>query len=402
MCASVPGCSRRNEGTALGDAATRRLRAFIDREMTARHIPGLTACLIHDDNWIWQKNFGYADMDAKTPMTVDHIQNVASISKTVAAVAALQQVEAGKLSLDADVNECLPFELRHPRYPDKSVTTRMLMHHTSGLRDGSVYARKYACGDPAGSLDDWVREYFSEDGEIYDANENFAPWAPGDEYEYTNTTYGLLGHLVELVSGQSFPAYCERHIFTPLGMNATAWMIDDSDVTQHVTPYSWVGAGKVRGSEWGGIPLGVIRPEGATLDKRLTDGYHQNCVYSHPNYPDGFLRMSLFDASVWARLGLSDGALNGVRILQAETVERMFRDETADENPESLQGLVWHGDRELNGVRLWGHDGSDPGVATSLIFAREAGLAAVVFANTDGMSPADLALEILREGLAFI
>jgi CubicO group peptidase (beta-lactamase class C family) len=388
---------------SLGEAATKRLDDFIIKEMSVSHIPGLSACLVHRDGQVlWSQNFGYANLETKEAISLNHVQNVASIAKTIVTLAAMQQVETGRMSLDVDINRYLPFQIHHPEHPDQKITVRMLMRHDSAIRDGSVYARNYACGDPKISLGAWVRDYFEKGGAFYNADENFAPWAPGDQYEYANTSFGLLGHIIERTSGLSLPDYSERNIFAPMGLTGTAWMLSALDAERHSAPYTWVEGGEVRGSVWGGIPLGVIRPDGPTYGEQLADGYHRNCLYSHPNYPDGFLRMSVVDAMQWARLWLGNGKIDGVRMLKKKTVLQMFSDESAEPDAESLQGLTWHSGHELGGMRLWGHDGGDPGVATSLLLAKEAGLAAIIFSNTDGITPSDFTLQILREGLIAI
>lgn len=383
----------------LDAEAAKRLVNFIDSEMLARHIPGLSACLVHKQGHIlWSQNFGYANLATNEKMSFDHVQNIASISKTFTTVAAMQQIEAGLLDLDADVNDYLPFDFRHAAYPDQAITARMLMRHASGLRDGSVYARHYACGDPRMSLGVWVNEYFDQSGVFYNADENFAPWAPGEKYEYCNVSFGLLGHLVEITSGLSLPDYCERNIFTPLGMSRTRWMIADIDPDMTTTPYTWVEENTARGPSWGGVPLGVIKSGGPTLQNTLPNGYNANCIYNHPNYPDGFLRTSVAQMATWAQLWLGDGEIDGVRLLNPGTTQNMF---TGDRfaAPGERQGLTWYSGHEIDGEPLWGHDGSDPGVSTSLLMARDTGLAAVVFTNTNGVSLSDFAVEILREGM---
>ena len=110
----------------------------------------------------------------------------------------------------------------------------------------------------------------------------------------------------------------------------------------------------------------------------------------------------MVDATQWARLWLGNGKVDGVRMLKEKTVQQMFTDESAGPDAKSLQGLTWHSGHELSGIRLWGHDGSDPGVATSLLLAKEAGLAAIVFSNSDGTTPSDFTVQILREGLMAI
>ena len=383
----------------LNSAAAARLANLIGREMAARHIPGLSACLVHKDGHIlWARNFGYANLASSEKMTFDHVQNIASISKTFTTVAAMQQVEAGLLNLDADINDYLSFDLRHPGFHDQIITPRMLMRHVSGLRDGSAYAGHYACGDPRLPLGVWVTEYFDEGGAFYSADENFAPWVPGERYEYCNVSFGLLGHLVEITSGLNFPAYCNKNIFTPLNMSRTRWMIADIDSAMTTTPYTWIEENVARGPSWGGIPLGVIGSAGATLANR----YEANCTYNHPNYPDGFLRTSMAQIAKWAEMWLGDGEVDGVRLLSPESTEQMFTDNAAAAGSEERQGLTWHSSHEISGERLWGHDGSDPGVSTSLLMARETGLAAVVFTNTNGAAPSDFAMEILQEGLQAI
>jgi CubicO group peptidase (beta-lactamase class C family) len=304
--------------------------------------------------------------------------------------------------LDDDVNEHLPFAIRHPKYPDKAITVRMLMHHNSGLRDGSVYSEHYGCGDPRMSLGVWVRQYFEVGGVFYNENENFAPWSPGEKYEYCNTAHGLLGYLVESTSGLSFTDYCARNIFAPLGMDRTAWMISDISAGATATPYSWVEQGAVRGPTWGGMPLGVIKPDGPTLAAARPNGFNENCLYNHPNYPDGFLRTSVDQMVTWARLWMSDGRVDGARLLSPDLTKQMFTDATASADADKLQGLTWYSGHQIDDTRLWGHSGSDPGVSTSLLMARNEGIAAIVFTNTNGAQPTDFAVELLREGLMAI
>ena len=387
--------------SALTANSTERLDRFIEKEMAAQHIPGLSACLIHEDAVVWRKSYGFADLETNTPMTADHLLNIASISKTFVMLAIMQQVEAGLINLDADVNDYLPFVLQHPQFPGRPVTTRMLLQHRSALRDGDAYPLHYACGDPRISLGVWVRQLFEAGGDFYDPDKNFAPWPPGDAYEYSNTAYGLLGHLVEITSGIEFSQYCQRNIFKPLGMRHTSWMLADLDMSQHAVPYTWVADTKARGPSWGGTPLGVIRLDGATLGEPLRDGYHENCAYSHPNYTDGFLRTSVNELSLWARLWMSDGSVDGARLLSAETVRQVYDGaKMTDGGTDFLQGLTWHSGHELDGYRLWGHGGGDTGVNTDLQMLREQRLAAIVFANTNGVTTGNFTAEILREGLA--
>jgi len=392
----------RLEASIAGDSIA-RLDRFIVAEMARRHIPGLSACLVYRDAVLWQENYGFADLSKKLPITADQILNIASISKTSTMLAVMQQVEEGRISLDANVNEYLSFELRHPRYPQRPITPRMLLQHHSALRDGSVYARNYECGDPDLALGDWLRKYFVSGAEFYDADEHFAPWEPGQEYEYSNTAFGLLAHIVEEVSGTDFNKYCRDHIFDPLGMHNTSWSLADVDLSTHMVPYTWVEDGVPRTPVWNGIPVGPVRLRESTTTGFLDDGHHDNCVYSHPNYPDGFLRISINQLTTWARLWLGEGSVDGVRLLSPETVRQVFAgDLVNDGDNEFLHGLCFHSRDQLDGYELWGHGGGDPGVNTSFLMIREKNLAAIVFVNTYGVATEDFTIEMLREGLAVI
>ena len=74
----------------------------------------------------------------------------------------------------------------------------------------------YQCGDPQVSLADWINGYLQPGGQFYDQQENFEVWGPGDRWEYNNVAFGLLGYLVERISGEPFADYCQTHVFQPL------------------------------------------------------------------------------------------------------------------------------------------------------------------------------------------
>ncbi len=98
---------------------------------------------------------------------------------------------------------------------------------------------------------------------------------------------------------------------------------------------------------------------------------------------------------------LDDGRVDGVRLLSADTVRQVYDGaKMTDGGTDLLQGLTWHSGHELDGHQLWGHGGGDPGVNADLLMLREKRLAAIVFANTNGVTPRDFTIEILRKGLA--
>lgn len=381
--------------------------AFIWERMARRHIPGIAACIVDRDQVIWSECYGWADIESRVPMSLSSIQNIASISKTVTSTAVMQLQQRGLLRLQDDINDYLDFPVRHPSAPDQPIQVRQLLMHTSAIADGNAYGRMYACGDPQLALSRWLREYFVPGGHYYNAEQNFHAWQPADEkFEYCNLSYGLLARIVENVSGMTFPEYCRLSIFDPLGMGSTSWRIADIERERHVVPYTWVEGGKARGPDWGGVPLGAIQQDGPTLREPLADGFVDNCVYGHPNYPDGFLRTTVSDLSRYMRAYLNGGAFAGHRILESETVRDMLSSIVVHESRDESgtlhrrhQGLNWMGSVELAGEVAWGHGGSDPGVNTDARILLKAGLGVVVFTNTNGSVPWDITHKLLEVAL---
>ena len=381
-----------------GATQTADLDAFIEDKMRRDHIPGIAACIVRGADIVWSGSYGYADLERQVEMSLDHLQNVASISKTFTTTAFMQLVEADLVDLDQDVNDFVPFVVRNPAYPTEPITVRHLVTHTSSISDGLAYSGLYGCGDPRFSLEIWLREYFSEGGAFYSAEENFHPWAPrAQRFTYNNVAFGLLGRIVEVVSGIPFPEYCRRNIFVRLGMNRTAWMLADIDLVSHVVPYTWVEGGVARGPTWGGTPLGVIREGGPSFSDPLMDGYHQNCAYNHPNYPDGFLRTSVNQLSRYLRAYLARGEFVGRQVLTADSIVQLLTNQGVGGN--RTQGLTWYADVQVDGEDSWGHGGSDPGSNTDMRILPDHGVGAIVFANTNGVTPSEITHRLLHASL---
>jgi CubicO group peptidase (beta-lactamase class C family) len=368
------------------------LEDFIHKKMERSHIPGLAAVIVGEGQVIWSKGYGWAAIDQKIEMTPDKLQNIGSISKTFVGTAVMQLRDQGALKLDDNIDKHLDFSVRNPNHSNSPITFRDLMTHRSSIADGSAYARGYGCGDSPISIADWIKGYLIAGGAFYNPAENFHPWAPGEKSEYNNVAFGLLAYLVEVISGISFSEYCRHRIFDPLGMNETAWYLSDIDLAHHAIPYSHISHGVVRGPSWGGIAQGVI---GGSKESMVTDGYAANCLYNHPNYPDGFLRTSVHQLAQYLLAYLNNGAINRRRSLAEETVREMLRPlyfEVDSNGHELRQGLVW---RERDGV--WGHSGGDPGINTLLIFNPSSGNGVIVFVNTWGAELSEVGERLFEE-----
>ncbi len=397
---AVYALARGGEKKALAEARS-ELDGFIEEGMRRVRIPGMAVGLIKNDRIVWSKGYGYADLEKKIEMTVDHVENIGSISKTFVTTALMQLWERRKFKLSDDVNSYLPFAVKNPGYPGLKVTFEHLLTHTSSLDDGPAYGDSYACGDPRERLEDWHRAYFTPGGKYYDREKNFHPWEPGkgqpaEIRTYCNVAFGLLALLVEKISDQDFETYCRTKIFLPLGMHNTSWYIKNIDLSTHAVPYTWVENRKPRGPQWGGRPLGVIGPGGPGRENvPVAEGHVANCFYSHPNFPDGFLRCSVNQLCHYTRAYLNKGVLGEARILQEGTIKTMLAKRNLN------CGLCWWEYKLSNGDVVWGHLGNDPGINNLLMFNPQSGTGTVLLANTNmgelGGVRTDIATRVFEE-----
>ncbi len=351
---------------------------FFKETMISQHISGIAACTIKNHEVNWSKGYGWADIDKKIPMSPEStVQNIGSISKTITATAAMQLWEKGKFKLDNDVNEFLPFKVWNPLFPDQQITFRQLLTHRSSIKDGPSYGASYACGDPTVPLKNWLKEYFTPGGQFYDKNENFHTWKPGETgplparpRAYSNVAFGLLGHLIEVISGVSLDTYCQKYIFSPLGMDHTSWFLSKLDTSKHAIPYTFIPAGKAEN---------VLLKGGKTKKKVSKDSFVPNCLYSFPNYPDGLVRTSVHQLSGFLLAYMGRGSHKGVQILKKDTVTTMLSKNHYG------KGLCWFSYDYKNDI-AWGHGGGDPGVSTIMLFRPSDKSGVIIFANTGGVS----------------
>ena len=104
---------------------------------------GFGVAIVNKDSIIYAKGFGYADKDTKSPYTIQTVQPIASISKTLLAVALMKAQEMGKLHLNDNINDYLPFKIYNPNFPNENITIQQLANHTSSILDGDSYDRTY-------------------------------------------------------------------------------------------------------------------------------------------------------------------------------------------------------------------------------------------------------------------
>ena len=214
---------------------------FIESIMETHLIPGVSISIVKNGDIVWDKYFGYSNIDENIFVDENTMFILASISKTVTATALMQLFENGFFELDDDIDDYLPFNVYHPDYPLVPITFKMLLTHLSGIKDNwSVMT--YYDGDPQLELSYYLNEYLAPGGEFYNSNLNFTNSMPGTNHTYTNNGAALIGLLVEEISNQPFNEYCSENIFAPLSMNNAFWFLSEIDnLDQVASPYQVTG-----------------------------------------------------------------------------------------------------------------------------------------------------------------
>ncbi|UJR81935.1 serine hydrolase domain-containing protein [Sandaracinus amylolyticus] len=331
------------------------LEGFVDWHMRAGGIRGLAAAITTRDGTALTLLRGEASEGI--PVAEDTLFVLASISKTFTGILVVQLVEDGLLDLDAPLDDDLPYAVRNPAFPDVPVTARMLLTHTSGLRDQlTVLGMASTAGtDPDIALSDFVRDYVA----VADH------WStrPGTRYEYTNAGFAVLGALVEAITQQDFRARSDARLLDPFGLDGAGWFLADVDVSLIATPYAWSERRGFTALQHGGYAF----------------------------YPASSMRASIAHMARYARAVSRGLEIDGTRVLSAELATEMRRvpfPEIAGD-----RALAWEIET-IRGRAYMHHSGATNGGAT-LLYVGDDGVSIIVLTNSDAYIRSRLGM---REG----
>lgn len=211
------------------------LSSELDNISSANDMMGGSLVIFCKDGIIENLSFGNADVVSGTPITTDTKYRIASISKTITAIAIMQLVEQNLLGLDDNIGDVLGYEVLNPNYPNLPITVRMLLSHTSSIIDGTTYnsfLNATVNQDPIPNLS----EILTPNGTYYTASQ-FTTTLPGNYFNYSNINYVILGTIVEKVSHLRFDQYCFQNLSNPLGLDASFNVNDLQDINQVAVLY---------------------------------------------------------------------------------------------------------------------------------------------------------------------
>ena len=345
------------------DATGIDTEAEILKEMESQRIPSVVACIVKNNEIVWETALGYADVSSSKLANRESLYTIMSISKLFLATTVMQLWEQGLIDLEADINEYLPFEVRNPNFSDKKITAQMLLTHTSGLAwpedsDGlSDFHHFYYIDEEPPLLIDWLPTYILPNGAQYKTTV-WKDYPPGEQELYSNIGTSLLALIVEQISGMDYRDFCTENILEPLEMNNSRFRLSNLDEALLTTPY---------------------------YDNNQPFGY-----YTARHYPVGFLSSNIEDFSHFMMAMLNEGTYNGNSILHTESIDKML----ALQNPSSGTALLWvHclGD-------CIGHKGGGTGFSTWSEWHFESNSGLFIFSNkvNASVSPGGRIYELVR------
>jgi CubicO group peptidase (beta-lactamase class C family) len=334
--------------------------SFVREQMREARTPGIAVAVVRGDEIVWQFGAGWADRENDVRVTPETVFMLASVAKTVTCAGVMSVVEDGPLDIDADVNEYLRFDVRVPAAPNAPITTRMLLSHTSAIRDrfsvwGTPYSNPtlYFHGDSPISLGDFLRSYLVPGESEYREGANFYERRPGLTYAYSNIGVALAAYVAEVAGRQDFNELCKERILGPLGMEQSGFRLTDITTTNLAMPYRL---------------------------NRETDAFEPYFHYGYPDYPDGALRTSAAHLARWLAAFMNFGSFEGVRVLDRSSVRETRRHQLSYD-PGWRQGLVWYGAAPRGYFRM-GHTGGDFGVSTRMFFRPDREIGVVSLTNS--------------------
>jgi CubicO group peptidase (beta-lactamase class C family) len=323
-------------------------------------LPSLQVAVIDQNQLIWSKAYGQNT-------NTDFAYMNGSVQKVFDATAILQLYERGLIDLDADINNYIPFQVKHPGYPETPITIKMLLSHRSGLdsfdyqfswdTECHFYPEYRPVCQPEllkMSIEEYLIASFTPDG----LNYNPKVWVnqPGEEYHYSVSAYPLLRYLIEEVTGFSYPDYMQENIFEPLGMLNTGFS-SEYLAAQHSIPYTRVSGENIELPVWNG------------------NGY--------------MMRTTAEDMAKFILAVMNDGVYNDYQLLQPETIQLMqtkFSRGKSLLNPNSELSDPGYGLGLIHYPFGWmGHGGSTVGYQTLLQFKPSIQSGFIITTNINGI-----------------
>jgi CubicO group peptidase (beta-lactamase class C family) len=318
------------------------IEGFVKKEMAAQRIPGLALGIVQDDQVMYLRGFGNASgSEGVTPQTPFII---GSLTKSFTATAVMQLVEAGKVDLDAPVQEYLPWFRVADEEASARITVRHLLNQTSGLstKTGRSYQGNGDTSDSA--LEDAVRKLSSAS----------LTKSVGESFQYSTINYSVLGLIVQTVAGRSYESYVQAQILDPLQMRNSFTSQEEAEQHGLATGHNY----------W------FNRPRAADLP------------YNRGLIPAGYLIASAEDMTHYLIAQLNGGNYGGDAVLSAAGIDKLHEPGPATPDDDTYYGMGWFVG-PVNDIPVIHHQGETFNYHANAILIPESRRGVIVLINAE-------------------
>jgi len=317
-------------------ASTKKIEQFIEEQQERSQIPGMSVVIVEQGKTVFEKGFGYADLDSKKPVTEHTLFELGSTTKAFTGLAILQLEKSGLINRTDDVRKYLPWFTMNNEGKPAAITIGQLLYHTSGISARTIALIPEDDTDRA--LENTVRLLM---GQQLDRK-------PGSSHEYATINYDVLGLVIEQVTKQSYEAYIKQHVLEPLGMTD-----------------SFVGIQPVLPKEMAtGYRVGFLKPRS-----------YLPPIY-RGNNPAGYLVSNSIDIAKWMNAQLGYGLNEQV------SKELMQESHRPDQSVEAIDGTYYASGWSIGeDQNLIMHAGANPSFSSYIILQQDRQLGVAVMAN---------------------
>jgi CubicO group peptidase (beta-lactamase class C family) len=319
-------------------------------------IPGAAVLVVRNGEIVFERGYGVTDLRSLRRIDAHTNFRLASDTKQFTAMAIMLLVHDGKLKYDEPLSDIFP---DFPAY-GRAITVRMLLNHTSGLRD---YEDLMPLVDPKLSID----QVQIQDSGVLDLlkHQNSTKFPPGTKWEYSNSGYVLLGTIVQEICGHPFPEFLHNRIFAPLQMtNTVAYLRGHNDIPNRAFGHT---------------------PEKGTWEP--TDQSPTSATLG-----DGGVYSSLEDLAKWDR-ALRDNALLSRGEMQAAITPINVPGVVGPDGAPAEYGFGWFLNPYQGHARMW-HYGETMGFRSAIQRFTGDGFTIILLCNRADLNPSALALQI--------
>lgn len=330
----------------------RKIDSLVASQFKDKEGPGGVFLVSKNGKPVYKKAFGKANIELSVALTTEHIFQIGSMTKQFTAVAVLMLVEQGKLHVTDTVSKYIP------DYPSgNKITIHHLLTHTSGIKDFTKMK----------SIQEIAQKEMTAKMLVDFFKNEQADFAPGEKFEYNNSGYVLLGHIIELVSGETYENFIVKNIFQKIGMSQSRYASDRQIIKKRA--------------------YGYHKKESGYVNKTIIS-------YSVP-FSSGSLMSTVEDLLKW------QNALNQNILFKTDLIKNAFTKYKLNNGDEFTYGYGWH-IKDLNGKPTREHGGSIFGFKSMGVYIPGEDIYVVGLSNCDCNSPTQITRDIAAMALEIL